>query len=145
VLPTVTTKLRSRSPEDTLRIGRSLGREAGPGSVIVVDGDLGTGKTVLARGIAQGLGIRGWRGSPTFNLVHEYVGRLPFFHVDAYRITAAELLDLDLQPMMSAGGIVTIEWGGKMLEVLRSLHPAQMILVRLADAGDVRRNIEIEQ
>ncbi|HEV3312795.1 MAG TPA: tRNA (adenosine(37)-N6)-threonylcarbamoyltransferase complex ATPase subunit type 1 TsaE [Chloroflexota bacterium] len=137
--------METRSAQDTIRLGRTVGEEAVPRSLVVIDGELGTGKTVFAHGIAQGLNITSWRGSPTFNLIHEYTGRLPFFHMDAYRIETAEFLDLDFDAVMSGGGLVAIEWGGKLLAALRAFDPARLIHVRLEDGGGDTRRIEIVQ
>jgi tRNA threonylcarbamoyladenosine biosynthesis protein TsaE len=141
----VTGIYETETPQDTIELGRTLGSAAGAGTVFVLDGELGTGKTVMARGIAEGLGIRDWRGSPTYSIVHEYSGRLAFYHVDAYRIDGAELMDLDLERMFAADGVMAIEWGGKVLSELRAVGNGQIIRLCLYDVGDDRRRIEISQ
>ena len=78
--------LETFGEEETRALGRALGKTAVPGEVICLDGDLGVGKTVLAQGFAEGLGIAGPVASPTFTIVQTYeTGRLPFFHMDVYR------------------------------------------------------------
>ncbi|MCR5727193.1 MAG: tRNA (adenosine(37)-N6)-threonylcarbamoyltransferase complex ATPase subunit type 1 TsaE, partial [Lachnospiraceae bacterium] len=75
------------SDKETLEFGKKLGSEADPGAIFCLDGDLGTGKTVIAKGIALGLGITEPVSSPTFTVIKEYhEGRLPFYHFDVYRI-----------------------------------------------------------
>jgi tRNA threonylcarbamoyladenosine biosynthesis protein TsaE len=131
------------APKGTLDLGRELGAKARPGTVFVIEGELGAGKTVMARGIAQGLGIDTWRGSPTFAIVHEYSGRLNYFHLDAYRITGGELVDLDLDRMFDGESVMAVEWGEKVLQELREAGPVQIIRLHLYDVGDDRRRIEI--
>jgi tRNA threonylcarbamoyladenosine biosynthesis protein TsaE len=109
--------LTSHSPEETLALGEQWGREARPGWVIGLSGDLGAGKTQLVRGFARGLGITDRVHSPTFALVNEYVGgRLPLFHLDLYRLESVEAIE-------SAGlvdywsrrdGVTVIEWAERM-------------------------------
>lgn len=105
----------SRSPDETLAIGRRIGSVATPGTLIALVGDLGAGKTQLAKGIAAGLGVETVVNSPTFVLMNEHVGRLRLYHVDAYRLSdpeeaiAAGLLD-DRQ----AGGVTVIEWADRL-------------------------------
>jgi tRNA threonylcarbamoyladenosine biosynthesis protein TsaE len=82
------------SPEETAKLGQKLGSEAVPGEVYTLIGDLGTGKTVLTQGIAQGLGITEPICSPTFTIVQVYEeGRMPFYHFDVYRIGDIEEMD----------------------------------------------------
>lgn len=137
------TIVESRSPEQTLEIGRQIGRKAAPGLLVVLEGELGTGKTVLARGIAEGLGIDEWRGSPTFNLIHEYQGRLPFHHVDAYRLASVELVDLDIDALMTGQGVVAIEWGERFLPELLSFKTPQLMRVYICHVRDGLRRIEL--
>src|SRR4026207_1524521 len=81
----------SRSPAETEALGEAFAREAKPGWVIGLTGDLGAGKTQLVKGIARGLGIASRIQSPTFTLVHEYrEGRLPLYHIDLYRLDTRE-------------------------------------------------------
>ena len=77
----------SRSPQETRRLGALLGAVLGPGDVVALEGDLGAGKTVFAQGMGSGLGVPDAITSPTFTLIHEYRGRVPFYHVDLYRLS----------------------------------------------------------
>ncbi len=138
------TVLETKNADGTLTLGRQLGREAGPQSIFLLEGDLGTGKTVLAHGIAQGLGVRTWRGSPTFNLIHEYEGRLPYFHIDAYRLTPGEAMELDLIDMLERGGVLAVEWPDRVLPALG--HPRESVVtVHLEDLGEAGRRIELRR
>ncbi|MBQ4293443.1 MAG: tRNA (adenosine(37)-N6)-threonylcarbamoyltransferase complex ATPase subunit type 1 TsaE [Lachnospiraceae bacterium] len=111
----------SLSPEDTFRIGVDLGREAQEGSVLLLSGDLGTGKTVLARGVAEGLGIREWNGSPTFTILQVYEdGRLPLYHFDVYRIEEPEEMDeVGFFDYLYGDGVVLLEWPERVEELLK--------------------------
>ncbi len=130
--PQVNTRLELASPADTERLGRAVGERLRPGDVVVLSGPLGAGKTVLARGIGAGLGVRGPVTSPTFVIAREHPplpgGRgVPLVHVDAYRLGAtAELDDLDLDTDLLAAAVV-VEWGEGMAERLADEH----LLIRL--------------
>jgi len=110
-------ELISRSEADTVRIGRALGETLRGGEVIELCGPLGSGKTRLAKGLALGLGVADDEEviSPTFVLVREYVGRLRFYHCDAYRLrSAAELHALGVEEMLEGGGsVVAVEWADR--------------------------------
>lgn len=113
---TGTEVFESRSVEATLSLGRRLAEQLAAGDCIALRGQLGAGKTVLVRGIVEGLGISDSRvvSSPTFVLVHEYPCRVPVYHLDLYRLTApdAELAELGLSEMLE-DGVVLIEWADK--------------------------------
>ncbi|MFP4052851.1 MAG: tRNA (adenosine(37)-N6)-threonylcarbamoyltransferase complex ATPase subunit type 1 TsaE [Phycisphaerae bacterium] len=106
----------THSTEETIDLGRELAGRLSTGDCVTLDGSLGAGKTVLARGLAMGMGIEDPRlvSSPTYVLVHEYPARLPVFHLDLYRMTspAEELEDLGLEEMLETG-VVLIEWSSK--------------------------------
>ena len=104
----------SHSPNDTHSIGIQLGLSAEAGSVILMTGELGAGKTALTQGIAEGLGVAERPRSPTFVMATEYMGRLPLYHLDLYRIEhASELDELGLDEYVSALGVTVIEWAEK--------------------------------
>jgi tRNA threonylcarbamoyladenosine biosynthesis protein TsaE len=130
----------STSAEQTERAGERLGGQLGPGSVVALSGELGTGKTCFVRGLARGLGVSQIVSSPTFVLVNHYRGRLPVFHVDAHRTRSlTELLDVGLDEYLSGRGVTVIEWADK----LRPLLPAHTIWVHLDGLGDEPRTITI--
>jgi tRNA threonylcarbamoyladenosine biosynthesis protein TsaE len=103
------------------------------GDLIALDGDLGAGKTTFAAAIAGGMGITEPVTSPTFTLVHEYVGRPPMFHFDAYRLDGAEALtDLGFEEYLARTGVVVMEWAERVSAAL----PAARLTVRIeADAA----------
>ncbi|HAC62742.1 MAG TPA: tRNA (adenosine(37)-N6)-threonylcarbamoyltransferase complex ATPase subunit type 1 TsaE [Cyanothece sp. UBA12306] len=105
--------------ETTQRLGRQLGTFLSAGTVILLEGDLGTGKTTLVQGIGQGLGIKEAIVSPTFTLVNEYTeGRLPLYHLDLYRLSTEEIEalypDLYWEGEEVTPGITAIEWAKKL-------------------------------
>lgn len=109
------TEYQSFSENQTLEIGEELAEKLGPGTVIALTGDLGAGKSVLARGIARGLGIKGPIPSPTFTILIEYnEGRLPLYHFDWYRIEdEEELYEIGVEEYLYGQGIALIEWPSK--------------------------------
>src|SRR6266481_1302950 len=102
----------SHSARETLALGEAWGREATSGLVIALSGDLGAGKTQLAKGIALGLGVTSRVHSPTFTLVNEYLGGLlPLFHVDLYRLeTPDQIFGAGLEEYFHPAGVAVIEW-----------------------------------
>jgi tRNA threonylcarbamoyladenosine biosynthesis protein TsaE len=102
----------SHSPEETAALGEKWGRAAVSGLAIGVSGDLGAGKTQLAKGLARGLDVPGRAHSPTFTLVNEYRGgRLPLFHVDLYRLdTPQQIIAAGLEAYFRPDGVSIIEW-----------------------------------
>jgi len=108
-------RIRSTSAAATQRIGRRLGRAAQPGTCLALVGSLGAGKTQLAKGVARGLGVPGVVNSPTFIIVNEHAGRLPLFHVDAYRLTDAdEARQAGVFDERQADGVTVIEWADRL-------------------------------
>jgi tRNA threonylcarbamoyladenosine biosynthesis protein TsaE len=105
--------------EATLCLGRTLGKSLPSGSVILLEGDLGSGKTTLVQGLGEGLGITEPIVSPTFTLINEYTeGRLPLYHLDLYRLQPEEVTALHLETYWEGVefqlGIVTIEWAERL-------------------------------
>ena len=118
------------NPEETLALGRVIGRAARAGEVIALVGDLGAGKTTLTQGIVRGLGYEREVTSPTFSLVQEYQGgRLEVFHFDFYRVEDEhELLDLGWDDYLERGGLVIVEWPSRFPDLL----PAGTTWIRLS-------------
>ena len=112
--------VQSFCAEDTYEIGKKIGQEAQPGQVICLYGDLGVGKTVFTKGLADGLGITEPIQSPTFTIVREYEeGRLPFYHFDVYRIgDIEEMEEIGYDDYFFGNGICLIEWAELIEEIL---------------------------
>jgi tRNA threonylcarbamoyladenosine biosynthesis protein TsaE len=123
-------EVRTKGPDQTLSLGRIFGGMLSAGSMVALTGNLGSGKTVLAKGIARGLGVEDEREitSPSFVLVNEYQGRLPVHHVDLYRLQdAGQVEDLGWEEFISGPGVTLVEWAEKVPRLL----PAERIEVHL--------------
>lgn len=137
-------KLISNSVEETIAIGVKLARKLKKGTVVALIGDLGSGKTVLTKGIAEGLGVKNPRyvNSPTFVIIKEYKGRLPLYHFDLYRLNKSTVLDAEsYEEYFYGDGVAVIEWADK----IRALLPKKYIEVKMKVAGDDKRKIEIKK
>ena len=112
--------IETRKPEETYELGRKMGREAEPGQIICLSGDLGVGKTVFTQGFAVGLGIEGPVNSPTFTILQQYEdGRLPLYHFDVYRIgDISEMDEIGYEDCFYGSGVSLIEWPGLIEEIL---------------------------
>lgn len=107
--------LASSSAAETRAIGARLGAAASPGTLMALVGTLGAGKTQLAKGVAEGLGVRSVVNSPTFILMNEHAGRLRLFHVDAYRLDdPQEALAAGLLDERGADGVTVVEWADRL-------------------------------
>jgi tRNA threonylcarbamoyladenosine biosynthesis protein TsaE len=132
--------LRSRSTAETVALGERLGAAARAGDLICLWGELGAGKTQVAKGIALGLGVDATVNSPTFILMNEYRGRLPLFHVDLYRLAdAADALAGGVVDERQVDGLTVVEWPERMGDVL----PARRLDVRIQGTGDEVRAIAL--
>jgi tRNA threonylcarbamoyladenosine biosynthesis protein TsaE len=136
----------SRSPSDTFRLGRRLGALLRPGDVVALAGELGAGKTCLIRGLAAGAGVARSAAvsSPTFTLVNEYPGdypgRVPFFHIDLYRLGSAEEAEgLGLEECLGGAGVAAVEWADR----YPSLLPEDTLWIRLAYESPTRRTLDL--
>jgi tRNA threonylcarbamoyladenosine biosynthesis protein TsaE len=126
----------------TAAFGRRLGSLLFPGAVVALVGELGAGKTHLARAIAEGLGVPDGRvvTSPTFVLVQEYEGRLPVYHFDAYRLRSeGEFADLGADEYFQAGGVCLVEWADRVPGAL----PAEHLCVALSITGETSRRAAV--
>ena len=109
----------SHSPEETERIGETLGKTLRPGSVVAYRGGLGMGKTAFTRGLARGLGCAGRVTSPTFTIVNEYRGKIPLFHFDMYRLESSDaLFDIGWEDYLERGGVCAVEWSENVADAM---------------------------
>ena len=133
--------IESFSAEDTLELGRQMGRDAQPGDVYTLVGDLGVGKTVLTQGIAEGLDIDEAICSPTFTIVQVYEeGRMPFYHFDVYRIGDVEEMDeIGYEDYFYGEGHCMIEWANLIEEILPSRRKEITIEKDLEKGFDYRK------
>ena len=109
-------RVTTHSEEETVQIAQNLESEKFPNMIITLSGDLGSGKTVFTKGIAHGLGIDGIT-SPTFNIIKEYDGELPLYHMDVYRLEG-NIDNIGLTDYFTKGGVVVIEWADMIKEYL---------------------------
>ncbi len=134
---TVALALCTRSVEATRSVGEALAPLAHAGDLVVLEGELGAGKTAFTQGFARGLGVEGPVTSPTFTLVHEHRGRMLLHHLDVYRLERlAELADLGLAELLDDGGVTLIEWGDAVVSALPSDHLE--VRITFGDADDDR-------
>lgn len=128
----------------TEAIGVNLGKNAKPGAVFALDGDLGAGKTVMTRGIARGMGLNADDVcSPTFTIVNEYDenedgsrAQVPLFHFDTYRLGGSDdFIDAGLDEYFVRGGVCVIEWSS----VIDDLLPADTVRIKITGSGDTRK------
>jgi tRNA threonylcarbamoyladenosine biosynthesis protein TsaE len=130
------------SEDDTCRLGRAIAEVVEPNVVIGLIGQLGAGKTRLVRAIAESLGVDPSAiSSPTFVLIHEYDGRLPIYHFDAYRLkTPGAFEDLGAGDYWNAGGVCVVEWADR----VRNLLPETCWMMTLTLTGATSRTVTIE-
>jgi tRNA threonylcarbamoyladenosine biosynthesis protein TsaE len=133
-------ELISASPEETIRAGERLAEFLSSGSVVALRGGLGVGKTYLTKGIARGLGVKEEVTSPTYTIISEYQGTLPFYHIDAYRLGGDEdFTDLGGEDFLYGPGVSVIEWS----ELLPRSVPKDAITVDIHILEGDRRLIRI--
>jgi len=136
-----TFELLSHSPAATQSLGKKMGKKLAAGSILALSGELGCGKTLLTRGICEGLGVPLRQvSSPTFVLVNEYRGRLPVFHMDLYRLGSIDdgfeigIMDYFAR---AESGIMIIEWAEKMISIL----PSDILRIKYDILGGKKRKI----
>ena len=131
----------TKSEAETSALGAELAFRLAPGAVIAMYGDLGAGKTAFTRGLASGLGLKSRVSSPTFTIVNEYLGRIPLFHFDMYRLKDAdELFEIGWEDYLARGGVCVVEWS----ENVEGAFPPETIVVKIEKTGENERSIEIE-
>jgi tRNA threonylcarbamoyladenosine biosynthesis protein TsaE len=125
---------------ETRAVAAALAADLRPGDLVLLHGDLGAGKTVFVKGLAEGLGLDPDSvTSPTFTLVHEYLGgRLPLLHLDLYRLTATDLDEVGLDPDQAARAVVVVEWAERLTR-----RPPSSLVVHIGDLGAEAREIRV--
>jgi tRNA threonylcarbamoyladenosine biosynthesis protein TsaE len=133
---------QTRNTSETIQIGKRLGRLLQPGDVVALVGDLGAGKTQFIKGLAEGVGVgrATYVSSPSFTLINEYPGRIPFYHIDLFRLESEkEAEGLGLEEYLRGNGITAIEWAEK----ISSLLPEELLWVKIHYTGEHSRTLEI--
>ena len=110
-------KVTTHNEEETIEIAQNFESEKFPNMIICLDGELGSGKTVFTKGIANGLGIQESITSPTFTIIKEYEGELPLYHMDVYRLDG-KTDGIGIEEYFNKGGIVVIEWADSIKDIL---------------------------
>ncbi len=136
----------TNSAKETAQVGIQVSRQAQPGSVYALAGDLGAGKTAFTQGMAQGLGITQAVCSPTFTLIQIYEeGRIPLYHFDVYRITdIEEMYEIGYEDYFYGNGVTVIEWA-KLVEELLPPAYIQVTIEKDLEKGFDFRRITIEE
>jgi len=132
---------QTQSTSETIRIGKSLGSFLRSGDVVALAGELGTGKTQFIKGLARGVGVGKptYISSPSFTLINEYPGKIPFYHIDLYRLRSEkEAEELGLEEYFQSEGITAIEWADK----IPSLLPKEILWIYIHYTGERTRSIE---
>ena len=125
---------------ETSAAGTEIAKMLRPGDVIAMYGGLGAGKTAFVRGVAQGLGLAARVSSPTFTIVNEYLGRIPLFHFDMYRLSSSdELFDIGWEDYLERGGVCAVEWS----ENVQDAFFSDTIIVNIEKLGDSERKITV--
>ncbi len=135
----------TNSAEETIALGKKIGSMLQAGDVIAMQGTLAAGKTTITKGIASALDIKDTVTSPTFCLVSEYEGKMPLYHIDAYRLNDAEdFINLGADEMIYGHGVTVIEWSEKVMSEL----PSSTIIIRIepkdSGNGSAGRKITVE-
>jgi len=134
--------MQSKSTSQTIRIGKSIGSRLRAGDVVALVGELGAGKTQFIKGLAAGAGVGKptYVSSPSFTLINEYPGKVPFYHIDLFRLESQkEAEGLGLEDYLHGGGITAIEWADK----IPSLLPGEMLSIHMVYTGKNTRSIEM--
>ncbi|MFH0844710.1 MAG: tRNA (adenosine(37)-N6)-threonylcarbamoyltransferase complex ATPase subunit type 1 TsaE [Pseudomonadota bacterium] len=140
------------SDQETISVGKRLGELLTAGDVIALVGELGSGKTWFAKGLALGLGVNPTTviTSPSFSLVNEYPARYPFYHMDLYRLqTLTEVFSAGLEEYIYAGGVVVVEWADRWPEIIPEWRIKGAFLIsddfhrKIHLSGDHPRSLEV--
>jgi tRNA threonylcarbamoyladenosine biosynthesis protein TsaE len=135
-------RFETRSDDETLALGRKFARLLPPQAIVLLIGDLGVGKTTLAKGIVEGRGAAQAEdvSSPTFTLIHEYGDPVSVFHIDLYRLdTAEQARRLGLADLFDQPALVLIEWGDRFPEIL----PSNVLTIQIRHLGEHQRLVEL--
>jgi tRNA threonylcarbamoyladenosine biosynthesis protein TsaE len=134
--------LQSQKTSETIRIGKHIGSHLQSGDVVGLVGELGTGKTQFIKGLAAGAGVGNstYITSPSFTLINEYKGKIPFYHIDLYRLSSEkEVEELGLEEYFQGEGITAVEWADK----IPSLLPKELLWIHIHYRGKHTRSLEI--
>jgi tRNA threonylcarbamoyladenosine biosynthesis protein TsaE len=138
---TVLFEIKTFDHQQTKKLGEIFAKLLKPGYMIRLEGDLGAGKTTFVQGVGAGLDIRDRITSPTFTILHQYDGKIPLNHIDAYRIDfLEEIRELGLEEVIDGQGITFVEWPDK----IESILPEEMLYIKINKTEDDQRNISFD-
>lgn len=132
-------KITTNSERETFEIAQNIESEKFPNMIICLDGELGSGKTMFTKGIANALGINESITSPTFNIIKEYDGELPLYHMDVYRLDGVTD-GVGIEEYFTKGGIVVIEWA----DTIKHILPKERLDIKIKIAGENKRVLVIK-
>lgn len=127
-------KITTYNERETIEFAQNLESEKFPNMIICLEGELGSGKTIFTKGIADALGIKENITSPTFTIIKEYEGELPLYHMDVYRLNG-NIDGLGIEEYFTKNGIVVIEWA----DTIKSILPKERIDIKIKVAGENKR------
>ncbi len=137
-------KIYTSSPEETFEFAKSFADNLSPGEILCMYGDLGAGKTLFAQGVAKGLGVGEHVNSPTFTIVNEYEGKIPFYHFDVYRISDPdEMYEAGFDDYINGEGVCLIEWAELIEDIIPTPYK-KITILRSKTKPDSEREIIIE-
>lgn len=130
-------KITVKNEEETMKLAQNIESEKFPNLIICLDGELGAGKTIFTKGIAQALGINEVITSPTFNIIKEYEdGEMPLYHMDVYRLDG-NIDGVNIEEYFDKGGIVVIEWA----DTIKDILPKERLDIKIKIIGENKRVI----
>ena len=130
--------IKTNSVEETQEIARNIGKWVSSGMILTLEGDLGAGKTTFTKGFAKGLDITRNVNSPTFNIIKEYQGRIPLYHMDVYRLEGGSD-DIGLDDYLFGNGVCVVEWAS----LIEDLLPEERLDIKIYREGENQRRIEL--
>ncbi len=131
-------KLAMKNELDTIELAQNIESEKFPNMVICLNGELGSGKTVFTKAFASAMEIKEIVTSPTFSIIKEYMGELPLYHMDVYRLDG-RVDDIGIEEYFEKGGIVVIEWA----DMIKDLLPKERLEIKFIVTGENKRNLII--
>lgn len=132
-------EIRTSRPEETQHFAEKLGELLQEKDTITLEGDLGAGKTTFTKGLARGLGVKRVVNSPTFNIIKEYKGRIPLYHMDVYRVQDSGE-DLGFDEYFDGEGVTVVEWA----HLIEPQLPEALLKIVVRRVGDTERKIILE-
>jgi tRNA threonylcarbamoyladenosine biosynthesis protein TsaE len=130
----------AKQEEDTYKLAERIALWVKPGSVIALDGDLGAGKTTFSQAFAKAVGVEQVVNSPTYTIIKEYEGKLPFYHMDVYRISLEEAEELGLDDYFFGTGVTLVEWASRIEAIL----PQERLEIFIETIGEQQRKFHVK-